>query len=276
MLAIIAPLFLAIDPASLTAISRTADGHVGAAAEILESRKKILEFHANDPFPMQSVYKLPIAMAVLNEIDHGRLKLDQIVHVAKSDYLRAGQGSPLRDTHPEGADVSVRELMRLAVSESDGSASDVLLGLIGGPKTVTKYLWGLGVKKMVVRDTERRIGSDWSIQYENWATPAGAIELLRKVDQPLILKFMTDSMTGPGRIRAGLPRGTVLAHKTGTGGTRDGVTSATNDIGIITLPDGRHLAIAVFVADAKADEATRDAVIAKLAKAAWDEAVGAR
>lgn len=276
MLTLIVPLFLAIDPANLDAISRIADGRVGAAAEILESRKKILELHAAERFPMQSVYKLPIGMAVLNEVDHGRLKLDQVVHVSKSDYLRAGQGSPLRDSHPEGADVRVRELLRLAVSESDGSASDVLLRMIGGPETVMRYLRGIGVSGIEVHDSERRMGSDWSIQYENWATPEAAIGLLRRADQPLILKFMTEAMTGPGRIRAGLPKATVLAHKTGTGGTKDGVTSATNDIGIITLPDGRHLAIAVFVSDSKADEAARDSVIAKIAKAAWDEAVSGR
>jgi beta-lactamase class A len=53
---------------------------------------------------------------------------------------------------------------------------------------------------------------------------------------------------------------------------RDGITSATNDIGIITLPDGTHLAVAVFVSDSSADEATRESVIAQIAKAAWDSA----
>lgn len=59
-------------------------------------------------------------------------------------------------------------------------------------------------------------------------------------------------------------------HKTGSSGTRDGVTAATNDIGLITLPDGRRLAIAIFISDSKADDATRDAVIARIAKAAYD------
>jgi beta-lactamase class A len=69
-----------------------------------------------------------------------------------------------------------------------------------------------------------------------------------------------------------LPAGTVVAHKTGTGGTRNGITSATNDIGIITLPDGRHLAVAAFVSDSAANDDTRDSIIARLAKAAWDSA----
>jgi beta-lactamase class A len=68
-----------------------------------------------------------------------------------------------------------------------------------------------------------------------------------------------------------LPAGTVVAHKTGTSGTQKGITAATNDIGIITLPNGRHLAIAVFVSDSPADESTREGVIAKVALAVWEK-----
>jgi beta-lactamase class A len=67
-----------------------------------------------------------------------------------------------------------------------------------------------------------------------------------------------------------LPAGTIVAHKTGTSGTVDGLSRATNDVGLITLPDGRHLALAVFVSDSTADEATREGVIARTAQAAWD------
>ena len=80
---------------------------------------------------------------------------------------------------------------------------------------------------------------------------------------------MINSRPGQNRIKGLLPKGTVVAHKTGTGATVKGVTSATNDIGFITLPDGRQLAIAVFVSDTKADLKTREAVIAKIADAAW-------
>jgi beta-lactamase class A len=83
---------------------------------------------------------------------------------------------------------------------------------------------------------------------------------------------MTEAIPGAKRLKGELPAGTVVADKTGTGGTRNGITSATNDIGIITLPDGRHLAVAAFVSDSTANDDTRDAIIARLAKAAWDRA----
>jgi beta-lactamase class A len=81
---------------------------------------------------------------------------------------------------------------------------------------------------------------------------------------------------GDTRIPGALPAGTVVAHKTGSSGMRDGVTAATNDIGLITLPDGRKLAVAVFVTDARADSATRDKVIAQIAAAAYAAALTTR
>ena len=76
-----------------------------------------------------------------------------------------------------------------------------------------------------------------------------------------------------GRLRAGLPPGTPLAHKSGSSGTHGGLTAATNDIGIITLPDGRRLAIAVFVTDSRADDDTRETVIARIARVVYNEAI---
>ncbi len=260
-------------------IADTSRGRVGIGVGVIETG----EFEWLDPdgrFPMQSVYKFPISMAVLAAVDAGKLKLDQTVTIRKSDYLRQGQGSPIRDAHPEGdAQLTVRELIRYAVVQSDGTASDVLLRLVGGPNQVMAFLKGIGITEIIVADTEMTLGKDRQAQYRNWATPRGAVELLKAfhagkglspASHKLLLTDMTDVVTGPNRIKGMLPPGTVVAHKTGTGGTSKGITSATNDIGIVTLPDGRHLAVAVFVADSPADDDTRAAVIARVARAAWD------
>jgi len=94
--------------------------------------------------------------------------------------------------------------------------------------------------------------------------------VLSDTSQALLLRFMTETMTGLKRLRGELPAGTVVAHKTGSSGARDGVAAATNDIGIITLPNGQHLAVAVFLTDSRADEASREHVIARVARAAWE------
>lgn len=260
-------------------IAAESKGRVGVAAAILETGESV-SLNQDGHFPMQSVYKMPIAMAVLRQIDGGKLKSDQKVRVEKSDFVRKGQHSPLRDKNPDGVEISIEELLRLAVSESDGTASDVLLKLAGGAESVGKYLNEIGANEIIIANSEKEIGQDWETQYRNWATPAGAVELLRALyekrglseqSQALMLKLMIESSTGPKRLKGLLPAGTVAAHKTGTSGTQNGITAATNDIGIITLPNGNHLAIAVFVSDSPADEATREQVIAKTARAAFDK-----
>jgi beta-lactamase class A len=228
---------------------------------------------------MQSVYKLPISMAVMKQVDAGKIRLDQKVRVTKNDFGSGGQHSPIRDQNPNGVEISVRDLLRYAISESDGTASDVLMKLAGGPGAVQAYLTELKITDMIVLNTEKEIGQDQQAQYRNWATPEAAIALLRALherqglsesSQSLLLKYLIESTPGQKRLKGLLPAGTTVAHKTGTSGTQNGITAATNDIGIISLPNGKHLAIAVFVSDSPADEATREGVIAKIAKAAWD------
>ena len=260
-------------------IASAAKGRVGVAALVLETGETV-SLDPRGHFPMQSVYKLPIGMAVMKQVDAGKITLDQKARVTKDDFVRQGQHSPIRDQNPNGVDLSVAELLRFAISESDGTASDVLMKLAGGPEAVQPFLSELKITEMVVVNTEKEIGQDWQTQYRNWASPEAAVALLRALherrglsesNQALLLKLMTESTPGPKRLRGLLPTGTIVAHKTGTSGTQNGITAATNDIGIITLPNGRHLAIAVFVSDSSADEATREGVIAKVARAVWDK-----
>jgi beta-lactamase class A len=81
---------------------------------------------------------------------------------------------------------------------------------------------------------------------------------------------MEESQTGAARIRNLLPKGTVVADKTGASGMQNGMAAATKDIALVTLPDGRHMAIAIFVSDSAAADAVRDSMIAKIALAGWD------
>jgi beta-lactamase class A len=95
---------------------------------------------------------------------------------------------------------------------------------------------------------------------------AGA--LLSPRSTSLLTRLMTGAVTGQGRLRAGLPPGTVLAHKTGSAATDLGLTPATNDIGLATLPGGRRLAIVALLAGSTATESQRDALIADAARLA--------
>jgi beta-lactamase class A len=260
-------------------IAGSARGRVGAAVTVVETGESLVALNADQGFPMQSVYKLPIAIAVLRQVDSGALKLEQKVKVEKSDFISGRQHSPIRDKHPRGVELSLRDLLRLAVSESDGTASDVLMRLAGGPEVIMKDLRSLGVSGVMVVNTEKELGEDQSLQYQNRAQPESVIVLLRALQEgrglsadsrALLLQLMTESIPGPKRIKGRLPAGTMVAHKTGTSGTENGMTAATNDVGLVTLPDGRHLAVAVFVSDSPADEKVREGVIAHITRAAWD------
>ncbi|HEX7998107.1 MAG TPA: class A beta-lactamase, subclass A2 [Pyrinomonadaceae bacterium] len=259
-------------------IATGAGGRVGAAVLLIETGETVA-LNGEQRFPMQSVYKLPIAMAVLRQVDEGVLRLEQKVRVEKEDLVGARLHSPLRDGYPRGTELSLENLLRFAISQSDGTASDVLMRLAGGPDVVMKYLHELGVNGLVVVNTEKELGQDQSLQYQNWAAPESVLVLLRALQEgrglsaesrALLLRLMTETPTGPKRLKGRLPAGTVVAHKTGTSGTVEGLTAATNDVGLLTLPDGRHLAVAVFVSDSRAGESVREDVIAQIARAAWD------
>jgi beta-lactamase class A len=260
-------------------IAKETGGPVGAAAVIIEGGRAV-SFNGSQRFPMQSVYKLPIGMAVLREVDRGRLRLTRKVNVRREDLVPERLHSPLRDDNPQGGVFTLRELIRLMISESDGTATDVLLGIVGGPEKVGAYLRGLGVDGVMVATTERAMAQgDEQVQYRNSATPESMLVLLRalqegrglsRASRGLLLDFMLKSTPGPRRLKGMLPAGTPVAHKTGTSNTIEGVTRATNDVGLVTLPDGRHMAVAVFVSDTRADADVREGVIARIARAAWD------
>ena len=263
--------------AQLREIVSEVDGTVGVGAVLLETGDSVyLERHGQ--FPMMSVYKLPIAMAALQLVDRGRYKLEQEVIITPEDFVRPGFHSPIRNVNPGGTVMPLNEIFRYSISESDGTANDVLLDAAGGPAAVQEYLNSIGVgEQMIVADSEKSISQDWETQYRNWSSPDASIRLLRAIQErradlserttTFLIWLMTESETGRRRLKRGLPKEASLAHKTGTGGTKDGVTGATNDIGIITMPNGKHIAIAVYVKDSRADMWGREKVMSEIAGA---------
>jgi beta-lactamase class A len=257
-------------------ISETAKGRVGVTATVLETGESV-SLNGDRQFPMLSVYKFPIAMAVLDRVDRGKLKLDQKIRIETSDVVR---GSQILDRPSIGAEFTLTQLLKYMVSDSDNTACDVLLRLIGKPKIVTQYLRDLGVNDIVVANTEQELKQGSTVEYRNDATPDAAVVLLRtfhegkglsRSSQALLRRLMTETTTGKQRIKGLLPNGAVVAHKTGTSATVKGMTVATNDVGLVTLPNGQTLAIAVFVSDSTAEAAIRERAIAQVTRAVWDE-----
>lgn len=265
----------------VAAIAADAQGRVSAAC-YLAGTPLNCDLNPHGHPPMQSVFKLPLGIVVLQQVEAGKFTLDQPIRFEPSDRILPHAYSPLMDKYPgANVDVPLRELLRLTVSLSDNVAADILVRIAGGPAVVNRAIAALGIRGFHLVDDENALHHHTDLQYRNWFEPAGAVQLLRMIDEHSPLNaadtaFLREIMTKPPektRIGRLLPTGTPVAHKMGTSDVDNGLAHATNDIGLITLPDGRKLAVAVFVTDSRADEATRMAIIARIGKAAYDAAL---
>ena len=261
---------------SLIRISADARGAVGISLLPVGSGK-LLSINGRMRLPMQSVFKFPLGICVLDQVDKGKLSLDQKIHVSAADWIK-NTYSPMRDKCQAGdADITIREMLAFTVSKSDNNGCDFFFRLLGGPKKVNDYIHSLGIRDIAIVATEKEMHAAWDVQYGNWCTTDAMASLLKLVylgkclspsSNTLLMELLTATDTGPRRLKGLLEPGTVVAHKTGSSDTNKGITPATNDAGIITLPSGEHLIVVVFVSDARADEAMRESVIARIAKAA--------
>lgn len=232
-------------------------------------------------FPMQSVFKLHIALAVLSEIDNGKFSLDQKIEINKKDLL-PDLYSPISEEYPNGVTLPISEILDYTVSSSDNAGCEVLLRLIGGPKVVEEYCKKNGIKDISIKFNEVEQQANWDLQFQNWTTPIAANELLEKFyynknkllsqkNYDFVWKVMRATKTGKDRLKGQLPKGTIVAHKTGSSGTnKEGLTAAVNDIGVVFLPNGKHFFISVFVTNSKENAEANEKIIADISKVTWD------
>lgn len=310
------PAFADWDKAKLDSGIRTieqwAKGRLGVGLLDLKDRKS-WSHRGTEHFPLQSVFKLPLAVAVLQAVEAGKLDLDQKISVTRNDLSL--YHSPLAKAFKgERNDYTLRDLLTRSTAQSDNTAADLLLRLIGGPQVLTAMLKDGGIAGISVDRYERVFqpeilglpgyGWDQAIDTAQFykaieaipaaqrrktleatlkdkrdsATPEASIGFLEALAKgnwlrepahaALLEKILLESKSGPQRIRAGLPKGARFAHKTGLGPSADGLNHATNDIGIVTLPDGRRFAIAVYLAGSQVDARAREAAHAAVARLA--------
>jgi beta-lactamase class A len=237
--------------------------------------------NAENHYPMQSVFKFHIALAVLSQIEKGKFSLDQKIEIRKTELL-PNLYSPLREKYPNGGTLTISEILKYTISASDNVGCEVLLRLLGGAELVEKYFVENNFKDISIKFNEEQQQSDWDLQFQNWTTPKAANKvlasfyynkenLLSKKSYDFIWKAMKETETGQGRLKGQLPKGTIVAHKTGSSGAnKDGLTAAVNDIGIVFLPNGKHYFISVFVTNSREDADTNEKIIADISKATWD------
>jgi len=237
--------------------------------------------NADRKLPMQSVFKFHIAAAVLDFVDQGKLSLDQKIHLDQSNLLE-NTWSPLRDKYPNGGvEVSLGEILEFTVAKSDNNGCDIMLKLLGGTKTVQQFMDSKGVKGFQIKYNEAEMHKDWNLQYKNYSTTQSGVDVLKKFyEGKLLSKKSTDYLmsvmlstsTGLNKLVEHLPKNTPVARKTGASGKNDaGLTGAENEIAIVTLPNGKHYAIAVFVSNSTESDAVNCKIISDISKAVWDD-----
>jgi beta-lactamase class A len=265
---------------------------------------KTVKINDGRPYLMMSAFKAPIAAAVLARVDSGEIKLGQTVHLVPGDIV-PGSAVPSLGKRLEAGpvDASVEELLRAAVTQSDNTAVDALLKLLGGGPVATRFLESKGIHGMRIDFGERELSlrlndlksgekppadesdeaADRRVKrgfgevlssHVNSTTLDGAATFLDKLHSgALVSPSSTNMLLGmmtaqviPNRIRAGLPAGFQLADKTGTAGTYQDRLGAWNDMGIVTAPDGRRIIVAIFLSDSPATPKQADAWFAEIGR----------
>ncbi len=237
-----------------------------------------LNINGEKRFPMQSVFKFHVALAVLNEVDHKKFELNQNMIMPRAD-LHPNTWSPIREKYPEGdVQLTLSEIIKYNVSQSDNNACDLLLKMLGGASTVNTYIHNKGISDVNIEKNEQELNMSWDAMFINWTTPKSLIELLKLFHNQKLLDAETHSFlwqamleTSTGSIKDKLPQDAVVAHKTGASGFNEkGVSAATNDVGIMVLPDGRHIAFAIFITDSNETAETNYSIIAEIANLVYN------
>lgn len=280
------------------------DGTVGVAVQAVDG-KAMATLNAGTTFPMASTFKIAVAGRIFERIDKGELTLEQMVTVDPK-LLVGSYGMAIQTPHP-GIALSVYNLLEFMLTQSDNTSTDVLVQLAGGPGAVTAWLRAQGISgQRVDSDTAHLIYRAMGIENpglptfkenveaaykadpalrdrgpnvpfnadpRDASTPEAMVQLLLRIrsgkamsakSTRTLIGIMERCRTGEKRLKGLLPPDTVVAHKTGT------LSSVANDVGIVTLPNGRQFAIAVFVKGDTKGTATQDKVIADIARIAYD------
>lgn len=253
---------------------------VGVAVIGYNPQNELIEVNGNFNYPMQSVYKFHLALAVMDKVEKGELSLNELFIIFR-EFYEGTTYSPMLEKYTDPMfQLSLKELLNFSLKESDNAACDVLFDIAGGTGKVNEYIQSLGIEGMNIAATEKEMHDDPERQYSNWSTPAAAVKLLEKFysgnllsfeNRDFLLQAMRETETGENRIKAFLPLGTSTAHKTGSGPEIDGIITACNDIGLITFAgSSNYFIIAVFITDSSENRESNERIIADIAKAACD------
>lgn len=261
----------------LTAIADSAKGDVGIA---LIYDGDTLTVNNDAIYPMMSVFKLHQAVALCRMFEENGTSLDSVMTLRRSELDPDTWSPMLKDHSDEEISLPMRRLLEYTLIESDNNASNEMFVRLMPPAACDSVIAGIIPRgSFEIRFNEAEMQADHSQAYSNRTSPLGAAILIDRVFtdtlvgkdyQDFIKSALMRCQTGPDKISAALSEreGITIGHKTGSGYRDDnGRLAASNDVAFITLPDGRHYSLAVFVKDFDGTDAEAAATIARISAA---------
>ena len=251
-------------------------GRIGVAAIDLASGREIAIL-GDQRFPMASTSKIAIAATYLEGVDNGRWSLTSEFPLRLSVQSKpfSSAVAPVR----QGQYMTALQLIDLMLTRSSNPATDALLAAVGGPAAVNEWAKRAGIEEFELsRDIATLVRDDGEfdpavhIDGRDSATPRAMVQLLTGIHQgrwlspassSVLVGAMERCRTGTRRIPAMMPETVTVAHKTGS------LNNTSSDVGILTAPDGRSIALAIYVTG-QGSRGNREARIASIARAIYD------
>jgi beta-lactamase class A len=239
----------------LSLITKSASGRIGIC---VSDGQKGASLNGNERFPLYNLVELPVAAAVLDAVDQGKIHLN--------DLAPAQAGASSKTT--------IQDLLVQMIEDSDSTATDTLITTVGGPRAVESVLVAQRLRGFHIVGNERdpQAGQD-----HNTGTPIAVANLLQWLvngwllspkSSSLLLETMGKTRAFSDRLGAGLPKGWLIAHKSGTGANANGAFITTSDAGILMAPDARSFVVAVvFISNSPASGQDQAKLMASLARA---------
>jgi beta-lactamase class A len=252
--------------ADLRRIEAESDGRLGVAVLDLASGTRA-GHRADERFPMCSTFKLLAAAAILKRVDTGRDKLDRRIVFDEKHLVPY---SPVTKERV-GAGMTLAEICEAAVTQSDNTAGNLMLGAIGGPEGFTAFARTLGDTMTRLDRIETALNEASPGDERDTTTPVAMLTSIQKLvlgdglsatSRDQLKRWLLDNKTGNERLRAGVPADWAVGDKTGSGDH-----GTTNDVAVFWPPARAPIIVTAYLTETKAPADKRNAVHAAVARA---------
>ena len=248
----------------LAKLEKTFNGKIGVYA-IDTTNDRIISYHSNDRFPVQSTMKIFIASALLKQSESNINQLQEKIYYTKNNLT---EWHPITGNYINQG-MTLESLAEAAVTYSDNPAANLILKKFGGPNFATKFAQSIGNPTFNVTHYEGNLNSNPNSNSDTSTPKDMAISVqklllgnsLNKIQQNKLISWMTNNTTGYKRIRAGIPNGFTVADKTGSGNY-----GVANDLGIIWSPLCKPIVLSIYTIQNEKNTKPRENIIAKTTK----------